>query len=107
MKRLGFSLLLLASMAGPLQADDRHDHEQARQAVAAGEVMPLRLLLQKLERTHPGEVLEVELEKSDGRWVYEVRLLQAGGVSKLWLDARDARLIRIRQPGRDGVREDH
>ena len=41
-----------------------------------------------MEREHPGQVLEVELEQEDGRWVYEVKLLQAGGrLMKLELDA--------------------
>lgn len=70
------------------------DHEQAYRAVQAGEVMPLRSVLERLEREHPGQVLDVELEREDGRWIYEIKLLQPGGQRvKLKLDARSAELI--------------
>lgn len=84
---------LLCALAWPVaQAGD--DHEQAHRAVQAGEVMPLRGVLERLEREHPGQVLDVELERDGGRWVYEIKLLQAGGQRvKLKLDARTAELI--------------
>ena len=41
--------------------------------------MPLRTVLERLEREHPGQVLDVELEDEDGRLVYEVKLLQSDG----------------------------
>jgi uncharacterized membrane protein YkoI len=62
--------------------------------VQAGEVMPLRGVLERLEREHPGQVLDVELERDGGRWIYEIKLLQPGGQRvKLKLDARTAELI--------------
>lgn len=89
--------LALGHVALPAWADGRQDHEIARRALAAGEILPLRTLLQRLERTHPGEVLEVELDQKSGRWIYEVKLLgNDGGVSKLLLDASDATLIETR-----------
>jgi uncharacterized membrane protein YkoI len=95
----GALCLALGSVALPAWADGRQDHEIARRALAAGEILPLRTLLQRLERTHPGEVLEVELEQKSGRWLYEVKLLSNdGGVSKLLLDASDATLIEIKGP---------
>ena len=58
------------------------DHDRARQALEAGEVLPLGTILERVERDHPGQVLDVELEleKHDGveRWVYEVKLLRTG-----------------------------
>ena len=73
------------------------DHEQAHRAVQAGEVMPLRSVLERLEREHPGQVLDVELEREDDRWIYEIKLLQSGGQRvKLKLDARSAELIQRR-----------
>jgi len=86
------AVLLAAVMAAPLAARaDKVDHERARQAVQAGEVLPLPLLLERLQREQPGQVLEVELEqaKGSGQWIYEIRLLKAGGgLVKLKLDAR-------------------
>jgi uncharacterized membrane protein YkoI len=81
-------------------ADDTADHERARRALEAGEVMPLRTVLEHVERDYPGEVLEVELDREDDVWVYEIKLIRRGGdVLKLELDARDGSLRRIR--GRD------
>jgi uncharacterized membrane protein YkoI len=87
------AVALLCASAWPLaQAADAH--EQAHRAVQAGEVMPLRGVLERLEREHPGQVLDVELERDGGRWIYEIKLLQPGGQRvKLKLDARTAELI--------------
>lgn len=58
-------------------------------------------MLDRLEKSHPGQVLEVELERDDGRWIYEIKLLQAGGrLLKLKLDARSGELLGAR--ARDG-----
>ncbi len=40
------------------------DHDRARQALEAGEVLPLRTILDRVEREYPGQVLEVELERA-------------------------------------------
>lgn len=91
--RLAWLLALLLA-AGGVCASDKPDHERARAAVQAGEVMPLPTLLDKLQRSHPGTVLELELEQESGVWIYEVRLLQADGqLFKLKLDARTAQVL--------------
>ena len=85
---------------GVAVADEPGDHERARRALEAGEVMPLRAELAQVERDYPGEILEVELDREDDVWVYEIKLLRKGGdVLKLELDARDGSLQRVR--GRD------
>ncbi|MDR0777561.1 MAG: hypothetical protein LBE81_13140 [Azonexus sp.] len=90
-------LALLAALVAPAVGDDRRDHELAREELAAGRILPLRTVLDRIRPDFPGEVLEVELEGERGRWVYEIKILNAnGGVSKLLVDARDASLIRVR-----------
>lgn len=80
----------------PALADSEQD--RARAAVQAGEVLPLRSLLERLEREHPGQVLEVELEQEDGLRIYEVKLLQPGGrLVKLELDAASGTLLRRKE----------
>jgi uncharacterized membrane protein YkoI len=91
---LGLALLVLA---GPLQASDREEVDRVRAAVQAGQLLPLTQVLERLQRSHPGQVLEVELERDDGRWIYDVKLLQAGGrLLKLELDGRTAAVIKQR-----------
>lgn len=91
---------IAALWLAPAGADDprEHDHDRARAALKAGEVLPLQQVLEKVQRSHPGEVLEVELEREGGRWVYELRLLQGGGrLLRLDVDARTAQVLRTRQ----------
>lgn len=88
-----------APAADRVKADPRQgDHEQARAAVQAGQVMPLPALLARLQQSHPGQVLELELEREDGRWIYEVKLLQPGGqLLKLEVDASTGEVIGRRE----------
>lgn len=84
----------LLSMGMDAGASDRRDQERARAAVQAGEVLPLPTLLERLQRAHPGQVLELELERDDGRWIYEVKLLQADGrLLKLAVDAATGQVL--------------
>ena len=95
MKRLASLLAAALMLAIALPADADSDHDRARQALEAGEILPLRSVLDKLARDVPGQVMEVELERSSERWIYEIKLLQAGGVLiKLKVDARDATVIK-------------
>jgi hypothetical protein len=92
-------LWLLALLVGslvlqPAWSGSKDDHNRARQALQAGQVLPLGKVLERLEREHPGQVMEVELEQEEGRWIYEVKLLQPQGqLVKLKLDARTAALL--------------
>lgn len=95
------SLLLmaaaLASWTTPSDAGDR-DHELARQALQQGRVLPLRTVLDQVERDYQGQVIKVEFEHDDGRFIYEIRLLQSGGrVAKLKIDARDGKVLSFKR----------
>lgn len=104
MKRCVAPLLCALTMGlalAPAHADS--DQDRARAAVQAGQVLPLKTLLDRLERDVPGQVLEVELEQDGERWTYEVRLLQAGGrLVKLDIDATTGEVLQRRDRGRDG-----
>ena len=94
------SLLASALLALPAVGRD-DDHDRAREALKAGQVMPLRTVLERLEREHPGQVLDIEFEEEHGRLVYEVKLLQSDGrLVKLELDARTATVLRRQERGR-------
>lgn len=71
------------------RGDDRHEHDRARRALEAGEILPLRMLLDRAEDRQPGRLLEVELEDEHGRIVYEFKILTPEGrVLELYYDAR-------------------
>jgi len=70
------------------------DHDDAREAVARGEALPLSEILRIVRRVEPGEVIEVELERDDGRLEYEIEVLtQSGRVRKVTLDARTGAIL--------------
>ena len=84
-----------------LSAGGEGDHDRARQAVEAGEVLPLHTIMQRVERDYPGQVIEVELERHQRRWIYEIKLLRSGGaLVKIKVDARDGSVIGVK--GRAG-----
>lgn len=92
--------VLVMVLATPLAMAD-NEQDRARAAVQAGKVMPLKTLLERLEREHPGQVLEVELEQDDGRWIYEIKLLQPGGrLVKLELDAASGAVLQRKERAR-------
>jgi len=105
-------LLALPLLAGAGESD----HDRALRALSAGEIMPLRQVLELVEQRYPGQILEVELEqerdpsgdKEQRRWAYEIKLLRSdGAVTKLHLDARDGRLLRIKGRGGEHSGEGH
>jgi uncharacterized membrane protein YkoI len=58
--------------------------------------MDLGLAIEKATDLVPGDVLKVELERDDDRYVFEVKLLAENGlVREIKLDAQDGSLIEI------------
>jgi uncharacterized membrane protein YkoI len=93
---LTICLALLAG-GGTAQAGEE-DHERARRALEAGEVLPLKTILERVERAYPGQVMDVELERereaSGELWIYKVKVLRTGGsLVKLKVDARDGTVL--------------
>lgn len=109
MKPLRFSLpalalLLAIGIAPPGRADDARDHERARRAVEASEVLPLDAVLARVARQYPGQVMEVELEREDGQWIYEIKVLRPGGaLLKLEVDGRSGEVLRSKIKKRGGA----
>jgi uncharacterized iron-regulated membrane protein len=95
-------MMLAMSGTGVSYAADNSDHERARQAVEAGDVLPLRTILDRVERDYPGKVMEVELDREKGEWVYEIKLLRKGGaLMKLKIQARDGTILGFKEkPGK-------
>ena len=80
-----------AAMAG------KDDHVEARELLKRGQIVPLAQVLEAVRKRVPGDVIEVELERDDGLWQYKVKVLTpTGQVRKLYLDARNAAITRIK-----------
>ena len=95
----GQALLLFATLSALIGVatvahGSEPDHEAARALREAGEILPLEKVLDTAFAQHTGQVLEIELEQEDGRFVYEVEILDdAGVVWKMFLDARTGEML--------------
>jgi len=99
-KRRGIACLSLLAVlwvgwSAPLAtADD--DHVVARRLREAGAILPLERIIERARAAKPGEVIETELERKKGRYVYEVEILDtAGQVWEIKLDAKTGDLIKL------------
>lgn len=89
------AVFLFVSAPAVLADDD--DHEEARALLQRGEILPLAQVLELVRRIEPGDVIEVELDRDDGVWEYQVKVLTpTGRVREVTLDARDGRLIKLK-----------
>lgn len=57
----------------------RPDYELAREAVARGEILPLATVLDKVQKSYSGRVIDVELEFDDEGVEYELELATNDG----------------------------
>ena len=91
-------VLLTCSLMATSVLASSTDQERATQAVQAGEILSLRVILERLEQTQPGQVLDVEFEQKKGVWIYELKILKAGGrLQKLKIDAKTGEIISNRE----------
>lgn len=96
-----FSLaaLLTTLVPSPLLADDDEDErDEVHHAVERGEIHSLADILATIRGKLPGEVAGVEIERSDGRWLYEFRVVDSKGrVFEVYVDARTATIERTKE----------
>lgn len=72
----------------------RPDADIAREAVRRGEFLSLERILAIIARDHPGQILEIELEREDGFWEYEVDIVTPEGrVIEITLDPASGRIV--------------
>jgi hypothetical protein len=83
---IGMIFLLAMSLA---QADSRLGSDQVLELVARGDVLAVIELVTLHPELAEQEWLDIELEREDNRWIYELELLDADGVVREYrYDAR-------------------
>ncbi len=85
--------LLAFSWQGTVWADD--DHDKALQLREMGEIMALEEILQHAKKEVNGRILELELEREGGVYLYEILILDAKG--QLWeieIDATSGKILK-------------
>lgn len=99
--RTGFRAIALAAafVAAPLVVPaGARDHDEARRAVEAGEIRPLAQILDLVRGKLPGEIVEVEIERENGLWVYEFKVVNGKGrLSEVEVDGHTGEIKRIKE----------
>ncbi len=93
---LSSALLSAVVLVAPQTRADNDDLDRLRDAVTRGEVMPLSALQDEVRRAFPGEIIRVELDEDDGRFIYEFKVLKPNGrLVEIEMDAKDGRVLDV------------
>lgn len=92
--------MLVAAATRPAAARDKDDvrRDEVRRAVEAGEIRSLADILDTVRGKLPGDVVGVEIERKNGSWLYELRVVGSqGGIFEVYIDARNGKIERIKE----------
>ena len=91
--------LAFALAAAPaLATAEPRDHDRVREAVTRGEVRPLADILAAVRGKLPGEIAGVEIERENGRCMYEFRVFDKGGrLFEVHVDGQTAEIARVKE----------
>jgi uncharacterized membrane protein YkoI len=88
----------LLSVTGGAIAGDRLDHDEIKQLRETGQILPMGEVMTSAQTVQPGQLVEAELEREDGAYLYEIKILAADGtVHKLYLDAATGEVIKRKE----------
>ena len=97
-------LLFLTLLAPPALASG--DHDDAREAVQAHNLLPLAEIIAGVLETFDARMLEVELERDGGGYLYEFELITASGqMLEVAVDAMTGDIVEVEQEGWKGGRD--
>ena len=96
------ALVVALVAAAPQLADARDQDElrrdEVRRAVETGQIRSLADILKAVRENLPGEVAGVEIDRKDGRWRYEFRVVDGQGrLFEVYIDARSGEIERIKE----------
>jgi uncharacterized membrane protein YkoI len=103
---LSLVLAIATLPAHPARADGGHaesEHEQEdvsrdalRLMVQEGKILPLAILKAKVLARAPGDLINVSVDRDEGRILYEFRILTSGGkVTEVEVEAATGTIIEI------------
>ena len=91
---------LMPIIAAPSLAhgDDPERRDEVRRAVEAGEILPLAQILERVRGKVSGDITGIEINREDGRWHYEFRVIERSGrVLEVHVDARSGNIEQIEE----------
>lgn len=75
-------------------ANDAREHYEAREALRLGQILPLDKIIEAVRKEIAGDIIEIEFERNDGRYVYELEIIDPSGrVVEVEVDARTAEIL--------------
>lgn len=96
------TLLMSLIGAGIAYASGKFNHNEVLQLRESGQILSMEAVLQHAGAVQPGELIEAELEREDGRYVYELKIIDAEGrLHKLELDAQSGDVLKRKTKRRD------
>lgn len=85
-----------ATVARDRNQDCKRGQDCALGALKSGEIRPLSEVLAVVRAQVPGEIVEIELDREDGLWVYEIKVLTSSGRRrKVEINAQTLAIIKI------------
>jgi len=87
-------VLALALAAGSASAGDDIDQDDALELRQAGEILPLERILEFAGQHVQGRLIKAELEREDGRLIYELEYLDGGEVWEVSFDAATGEFLK-------------
>ena len=92
LNRLLVSVFIFIASTSIAVSDD--DSETARRLSQHGDILSLEAILSQLPDSENSRVIEVELEKENQRYIYEIELLDSRGiVTEYKIDARSGDIL--------------
>lgn len=89
---------VLAMLAPPELRADEHERDEMHDAVERGEIRSLEDILASLRGRLPGEIAGVDIEREDGRWLYEFRVIDSkGNLFEVYVDPRTGTIERTKE----------
>ena len=77
-------------------ASDKLDYQEARALSEQGKILPLQDILRRVEKEYPGQVIETELERESGRYIYELEIVtEQGKVTEIEVDAGTGETLKV------------
>jgi len=83
---------------GAAYADSRVRQNEVRQLRESGKILPMEDILTRVRTIQPGQIVEIELDREKGVYVYEVKVIdEKDTIHKLELDAGSGEVLRRRE----------
>ncbi|QRM54172.1 PepSY domain-containing protein [Sinorhizobium sp. BG8] len=76
-------------------ANDAREHYEAREALRLGQIRPLEEIIATVRKEIAGDIIEIEFEREDGRYIYELEIIQPSGqIVEVDVDASTMQILK-------------